>query len=57
VKVGSLVHHRRESAVEGLPVGIVIETIYKSGGDIWCDILWGNGMRYGAWDSELMEAA
>ena len=56
MQVGDLVQHLREPRVEGLPVGVVIETIYKSGGEIWCVILWGGGMQYGAWDSELMEA-
>ena len=56
MKVGNLVQFLREPAVEGLPVGIIIETVYNSCGEIWCDILWGDGMRYGAWDTELMEA-
>ena len=55
MKIGNLVQLRREPAVEGLPVGIVIETIYNSCGEIWCDILWGDGKQYGAWDTELME--
>ena len=55
MKVGSLVHHRREPVVDGLPIGIIIDVTHKSGGDIWCDILWQDGTQYGSWDSELME--
>ena len=55
MQVGNLVHLRREPVVEGLPVGIVIETTYNTCGEIWCSILWGDGTQYGAWDSELME--
>ncbi len=57
MNVGDLVQLRREPVVEGLPVGIVIKTVYNSCGEIWCKILWDDGAQYGAWDTELMEVS
>lgn len=55
MKVGDLVQLLRKPVVKGLPVGIIIKTTYSGGGEIWCDILWSDGLQCGAWDTELME--
>ena len=57
MKVGDLVQLRRGPIVEGLPIGLVIETVYNTCGEIWCKILWDDRTQYGARDIELMEVA
>ncbi len=54
MNVGDLVQMKREPGVEGLPVGIVVETEHTVNGEYcFCVILWDDGHMIGVWEDEL----
>ena len=54
MKVGNLVHHRRESPPDDLPVGMIVEIEPTVRTHAWCEVLWDDGTQSGLWLDELM---
>ena len=56
MKTGDLVKMKRQPEPEGLPVGLVVETLESTSDwteNLYCVILWDDGSRIGAWEDEL----